>query len=134
MKTFILAMTLALAATSAAARTCKQNFSFIGLPLLSQIEYRTHDTFSGISRDTALQRIANVLAAEGYARVRIRQRSVTALQETSGSGRPQSISFTVSSAGNDLRIDAVFTIQQGQIAGERVVRNELCRLIATAKG
>lgn len=134
MKTLILALTLTFATTAAQAATCKQNFSFIGLPLLSEIEYRTFATISGISRDTVLQRIADVLASEGSARVRIRHDTVSALQETSGSGRPQAISFTVSASGNALRIDAVFTIQQGQIAGERVVRNELCRLIATANG
>jgi hypothetical protein len=135
MKSFLLICTIGIAtATTSQAATCKQNFSFIGLPLLSQIEYRTFATVSGVSRDTALQRIADVLAREGYARVRIRRGSVTALQETSGSGRPQSISFAASASGNDVRIDAVFTIQQGQIAGERVVRNELCRLIATANG
>jgi hypothetical protein len=132
LKSLILAMTLALAATTAQAATCKQNFSFAGLPLLSQIEYRTHATFAGISRQTALQRIADALVARGYSAVRIRRSSVTALQETSGSGRPQSLVFTASASGDTLRIDAVFTIQQGQIAGERVVRNELCRLIAAA--
>jgi hypothetical protein len=135
LKTLLFACALALfTATASHAATCKQNFSFVGLPLLSQIEYRTFATISGVRQDTALQRIADVLAAEGYARVRIRRSSVTALQETSGSGRPQAISFTASASGNDLRIDAVFVIQQGQIAGERVVRNELCRLIATANG
>ncbi len=121
-------------ATASHAASCKRNFSFIGLPLLSQIEYRTHDTLADVSRDTALRRIANVLSADGYSAVRIRRSSVTAFQETFGSGRPQSLVFTARAAGSDLRIDALFTIQQGQIAGERVVRNERCRLIATANG
>jgi hypothetical protein len=134
-KSFLLSCAIALGtATASQAATCKQNFSFIGLPLLSQIEYRTHATIAGVSRETALQRIANVLSADGYSAVRIRRSSVTALQETSGSGRPQAISFTASASGGDLRIDALFVIQQGQIAGERVVRNELCRLIGTANG
>ena len=134
MKSLLLACGLAVAATTAQAATCKQNFSFIGLPLLSQIEYRTHATIAGVSRETAQQRIADALVARGYSAVRIRRSSVTALQETSGSGRPQSLVFTTDTSGDNLRIDAVFTIQQGQIAGERVVRNELCRLIAAANG
>ena len=128
-----LVLTIGLATTGLAG-TCKQNFSFIGLPLLSQIEYRTYATVQGVSVKTAAKRIAAQLRAEGYSAVKTSGGTVTALQETSGSGRPQSLRFVAKAADGVTRIDAIFTIQQGQIAGERVVRKELCRLIATAAG
>lgn len=132
LKALLVIATLALAAPASAG--CKQNFSFLGLPLLSQIEYRTHDSMTGVSPKTAAKRIAAQLKAEGYFSVKTSGGTVTALQETSGSGRAQSIRFVAKAAGDTTRIDAIFTIQQGQIAGERVVRNELCRLISVAAG
>lgn len=118
----------------AAQAACKQNFTTLGLPLLSQIEYRTSETYKGLGQTTAAKRIAARLAAEGYARVRRSGGVVTALQETSGSGRPQELRFIITERSGKTTIEAIFTIQQGQIAGNRVVRDELCRLIATAAG
>lgn len=133
MRTALTALFLALAATSASA-ACKQNFAVLGIPLLSQIEYRTQETYKGLGQTTAAKRIAARLEAEGYARVRRKGGVVTALQETSGSGRPQELRFIITERSGKTTIEAIFTIQQGQVAGERVVRNELCRLIATAAG
>jgi hypothetical protein len=133
MRTALTALFIALAATSASA-ACKQNFAVLGIPLLSQIEYRTQETYKGLGQTTAAKRIAARLEAEGYARVRRKGGVVTALQETSGSGRPQELRFIITERSGKTTIEAIFTIQQGQVAGERVVRNELCRLIATAAG
>ncbi len=127
-----LALTLAFATSAHAA--CKQNFAVLGLPLLSQVEYRTSETYKGLGQSTAAKRLAARLKAEGYSAVRRSGGVVTALQETSGSGRPQKLRFIVTERGATTTIEAIFTIQQGQVAGERVVRNELCRLIATAAG
>jgi len=113
---------------------CKQNFTTLGLPLLSQIEFRTHETYGGLGQTTAAKRLAARLKAEGYAAVRRSGGVVTALQETSGSGRQQELRFIVTERSGKTKIEAIFTIQQGQIAGNRIVRNELCRLIATAAG
>jgi hypothetical protein len=132
MRTALTALCLALAAPASAA--CKQNFSVLGLPLLSQIEYRTQETYKGLGQSTAAKRIAARLKAEGYSGVKRSGGTVTAWQETSGSGRPQALRFIISEKSGKTTIEAIFTIQQGQVAGERVVRNELCRLIATAAG
>ena len=126
-------LTAALAATSADA-ACKQNFTVLGLPLLSQIEYRTSETYKGLGQTAAAKRIAARLQAEGYFNVRRKGGVVTALQETSGSGRPQELRFVVSEISGKTTVEAMFTVQVGQIAGEKVVRNELCRLIAVAAG
>jgi hypothetical protein len=133
MRLILTALTLAFVATSATA-SCKQNFTVLGLPLLSQIEYRTQETYKGLGQTTAAKRIAARLKAEGYSAVQRSGGVVTALQETSGSGRPQALRFIVTEKPGKTTIEAIFTIQAGQIAAERVVRNELCRLIATAAG
>jgi hypothetical protein len=124
---------LAFAASSASAN-CAKNFTTLGLPLLSQIEYRTQETYKGLDQTSAAKRIASRLKAEGYSRVKRNGGVVTAWQETSGSGRPQELRFIVSERSGKTTIEAIFTIQQGQVAGKRVVRDELCRLIATAAG
>jgi hypothetical protein len=133
MRVALVVFALALATTSASA-ACKQNFTSLGLPLLSQIEYRTQETYKGLDPAGAAKRIAARLKAEGYARVKRNGGVVTALQETSGSGRPQELRFIVSERSGKTTIEAIFTIQQGQIAGNRVVRDELCRLIAIGAG
>jgi hypothetical protein len=134
MRHTLIATLLAVLLAPAAQAACKQNFTTLGLPLLSQIEYRAFETYKGLGQTTAAKRIAARLAAEGYARVRRSGGVVTALQETSGSGRPQELRFIITERSGKTTIEAIFTIQQGQIAGNRVVRNELCRLIATAAG
>lgn len=133
MRVPLIVLAVALATTSASA-ACKQNFTTLGLPLLSQIEYRTQETYKGLDPTGAAKRIASRLKAEGYLRVQRSGGVVTALQETSGSGRPQELRFIISERSGKTTIEAIFTIQQGQVAGNRVVRDELCRLIATAAG
>lgn len=134
MRMILTALALSAALSTSASAACKQNFAVLGLPLLSQIEYRTQETYKGLGQTTAAKRIAARLKAEGYSAVQRSGGVVTALQETSGSGRPQALRFIVTERSGKTTIEAIFTIQQGQIAGERVVRNELCRLIATAAG
>ena len=134
MRPFLIPLVVTLALTGAAHSGCKQNFTTLGLPLLSQIEYRTFETYKGLDKTTAAKRIAARLKAEGYSSVRRSGGVVTAWQETSGSGRPQELRFIVEDSSSQTRIEAIFTIQQGQVAGNRVVRNELCKLIAAAAG
>lgn len=132
MRTPLVLVFLAIAAPASAA--CKDNFTVLGVPLLSQIEYRTQETYSGLGKTTAAKRIAARLKAEGYSGVKRSGGVVTAWQETSGSGRPQELRFIISEKSGKTTVEAIFTVQQGQVAGNRVVRNELCRLIATAAG
>lgn len=134
MRHTLIATLFAVLLAPAAQAACKQNFTTLGLPLLSQIEYRTQDTYKGLGQTTAAKRIAARLKAEGYSGVRRAGGVVTAWQETSGSGRPQELRFVVTEKSGKTRIEAIFTVQQGQIAGNKVVRDELCRLIASAAG
>jgi hypothetical protein len=64
----ITALSLGLAGSAQAA--CKQNFTALGLPLLSQIEYRTQETYKGFGQTSAAKRIAERLKAEGYSAVK----------------------------------------------------------------
>jgi hypothetical protein len=60
--------------------------------------------------------------------------SITAFQETSGSGREQRLRVVTRPAGKGTRVDINFEIQQGQIAGEDSVRNGMCRLMSGMRG
>ncbi len=134
MRVLLTAFALTAAMTAGASADCKKNFTTLGLPLLSQIEYRTQETYRGLDQTGTAKRIAARLKAEGYSRVKRNGGVVTAWQETSGSGSPQELRFIVSERSGKTTIEAIFTIQQGQVAGNRVVRDELCRLIANAAG
>lgn len=134
MRLLVPALMLATVTATAAQAACKENFTTLGLPLLSQIEYRTEETYKGLGETTAAKRIAARLKAEGYSNVKRSGGVVTGWQETSGSGRPQELRFIVTEASGKTKIEAIFTVQQGQMAAKRVVRDELCRLIAFAAG
>jgi hypothetical protein len=134
LKHLVALVTATFLSTGLASAACKQNLEVLGLPLLSQIEYRTHEVYKGLPQATAAKRIAARLKAEGYSGVKRSGGVVTAWQETSGSGRPQQLRFIITEQGGKTRIEAIFTVQQGQVAGNGVVKRELCKLIATAAG
>ncbi|WP_149588849.1 hypothetical protein [Tabrizicola flagellatus] len=131
----ILSTTLAaFLVASAATAGCKENFTVEGLPLLSQIQYKSHATYKGLDRTTAAKRIAARLRDEGFKGVKREGGVVSAWQETTGSGRPQTLRFIVTESRGKTTIEGIFTIQQGQIAGNRVVRDNMCKVIAIAAG
>ncbi|NTC69888.1 hypothetical protein G6M32_03420, partial [Agrobacterium tumefaciens] len=55
--------------------------------------------------------------------------SIDAHQETSGSGRIQTLRVVARQKGAAVRIDAVFNIQAGQIADNDVIRKGICDII-----
>jgi hypothetical protein len=124
----------ALLLATGASAGCKENFTQEGLPLLSQIQFKSHTSYKGLDKTTAAKRIAARLREEGFNGVTREGGVVTAWQETTGSGRPQTLRFIVSTSGGTTTIEGIFTIQQGQVAGKRVVRDNLCRVIASAAG
>lgn len=126
--------TLALGLATTAAADCKKNFTVTGLPLLSEIQYRSHETFSGLPKATAAKRIAARLKDEGFKGVKREGGVVTAWQETTGSGRPQTLRFIVSEAKGKTTIEGIFTIQQGQVTAKRMVRDNICNVIRIAAG
>lgn len=108
-----------------------------------QIRWRSARNVRELSLDTklcrvkssaALQRLAQAIAAEGFSGIKMNKQlaSIEAFQETTGSGRIQTLRVTARAQGKSTRVDAVFTIQAGQATSKSVVREGLCRIIASA--
>ena len=60
--------------------------------------------------------------------------TISAYQETSGSGRPQSLLVVVKSGKKGIRASATFKIQAGQVAEDKYVRRSLCKIVGAADG
>jgi len=125
-----------LLASQAMAQACPGNFKVDGVPMVTGITYRTWDLVKGKSPAVVLKNLAAAVSAEGFARIRIDNAtsSVVAIQETSGSGRPQHLRVTARKSGPATRVDAAFVVQQGQMSPEGYVRDALCRVIAGGRG
>lgn len=121
--------------SSAQAQPCASNFTTAGVPVLSEITYRTWDL---VKRPPAavLGAIARAAEAEEFSAIRIDKATgtVSALQDAARSGRPQSLRVTARKSGGATRIDAVYTVQAGQIGHEGEVRRGLCNIISAARG
>jgi hypothetical protein len=128
------ALAICLLAGAARADSCAQHFGFAGLPLVTGLTYSTYQDFPALGTAAALKRAASVLKREGYDNVRTGSGKVTATQETSGSGRPQTLTVRATKAGKGTRAEITFRVQPGQVSGERVVRKELCRLLGKIGG
>ncbi len=119
-----------------AQSACPGNFKADGVPMVTGITYRSWDLIANRAPAIVLKNLASAVAAEGFAGIRVDSAtsSVLAIQETSGSGRPQTLRVTARKSGLATRVDAVFTVQMGQIAPEGYVRDALCRVIAGGRG
>jgi hypothetical protein len=129
------ALPLALAAfsgTAAQAQPCADNFKAAGVPMVSTITYRTWDLIPNRKPAVALTALARAVEADGFDDVTVNKASgtISALQETTGSGRPQTLRVTAKASGPATRVDIVFTVQAGQIADEGATRTGMCRIIA----
>lgn len=137
MKTILSAMTLimCLGATPVLAQTCESNFRVEGTPMLTALNFRTSQTFAGVDRGRAINNLRSAMLAEGFIRVGVDQSAgaLTAFQETSGSGRPQTLRVSARKAGKGTRVDAVFMIQAGQLADAATIRGYLCRVVLAAR-
>jgi secreted protein with Ig-like and vWFA domain len=125
-----------LVSTAAMAGPCETNFSQDGVPLVTAISFRSWQAFPGVDANRALDRLARAVQAEGFVGMRVDRGtgSITAYQETSGSGREQMLRVVARSAGRGSRVDIVFQIQQGQVADGGTVRTALCRVVAGTAG
>ncbi|PZU94100.1 MAG: hypothetical protein DI527_04140 [Chelatococcus sp.] len=127
---------LVLGAASAQAQSCQNNFKVDGVPMVTGITYRSWDLVKNGAPATVLKNLAAAVAAEGFAGIKVDNAtsSVLAIQETSGSGRPQTLRVTARKSGPATRVDAVFVVQAGQVAPEGYVRDALCRVISGGRG
>ena len=119
-----------------AQSACPGNFRTDGVPMVTGITYRSWDLIANRAPAVVLKNLAAAVAAEGFAGIRVDNAtsSVLAIQETSGSGRPQTLRVTARKSGPATRVDAVFAVQMGQVAPEGYVRDALCRVIAGGRG
>lgn len=134
----IILMAACLLATSSAARAgaCETNFAMTGVPMLTAISFKTWASMPKVKPDVALTRLAQAVAAEGFSGIQVNKQlgSVDAHQETTGSGRIQTLRIVARPSSTGTRVDAVFNIQQGQVTSEGVVKTGLCNIIRTAGG
>lgn len=102
--------------------------------MLTGISFKTWQNFAGVDPDKALDRLARAVLAEGFVGMRVDKAygAITAFQETSGSGREQTLRIVTRKAGNGTRADIVFSIQQGQLSSGDVIRGHLCKVLSAA--
>ncbi|RDJ20999.1 hypothetical protein DWF00_07170 [Bosea caraganae] len=123
------------AAAGAQAQSCADNFKSAGVPMVTAITYRTWDLIPNRKPAVVLSPLARAIAADGFGNIEVDKAgaTVSAMQETSGSGRPQFLKVTAKTSGPATRVDMVFTVQPGQIANEPSARAFMCRVIAAAR-
>lgn len=134
-KQFVLACLLAVASVSAVrAQTCEGNFKVSGVPLVTAMSYKTSFDFPKTKADQVLKTLAQAVAAEGFSGIKVDKSlgSIDAYQETTGSGREQTLRVVARKKGSGTRVDAIFNIQQGQVTSQSVVRKGLCDIVMSA--
>ncbi|WP_077467151.1 hypothetical protein [Rhizobium sp. P44RR-XXIV] len=122
-----------LSASPALADACADHYESSGVPLVTAITYKTWMVFPSVNPNAAFDKVSRAVLAEGFVDVNAEKKlgTLTAQQETSGSGRPQTLRVVVRKNGKGSRIDALFMVQAGQVAPG--VSKNLCR-IANAAG
>ncbi len=136
MKIIIAAAALFLgSATLAQAASCEANFKVSGVPIVTAVSFRSWQEFPKAKAPAVLKKLAQAVAAEGFSGISVNKdlSSIDAHQETSGSGRLQTLRVVARQKGAGVRVDAVFGIQPGQVATKEVVRTGLCNIINAAR-
>ena len=141
MKSFVAVGAIAVVLGSAPAwaqgmvqSVCQQNFVVEGTARVTAMNFRTSRDFPNLPQAAALKNLRAAMLAEGFSNIGVDAEAgaLTTVQETSGSGRPQTLRVTARKSGNGTRVDAVFMIQAGQTADSNYVRNALCRVVDAA--
>ncbi|KAA0121661.1 hypothetical protein CIW48_22760 [Methylobacterium sp. P1-11] len=111
-----------------------ENYRSEGAPMLQGITYKTWAISPGVGPEAAFERGTRAVLAEGFVNVNAGKRlgTLTAQQETSGSGRSQTLRVVVGKSGKGSRIDAVFMVQGGQAALS--MSDNLCRIVDAVVG
>lgn len=124
------------AASSAQAQTCQSNFKTEGVPLITALNYKSWQIFPKLDPKKALSNLAQGVAVEGFSGIDVNKGlgAITAQQETTGSGRPQTLRIVVRKSGKGSRVDLVFMVAPGQVAPEGTTKTAICRVIASANG
>jgi hypothetical protein len=132
---FALAAPLLIAGvTQGQAQPCMTNFSSAGVPMVSQITYKTWE-LTKKSQAAVLPIITRAIQADrDFMDIRTDKArgTISAVQEVTGSGRPQLLKVTTRKQPTGTRIDIAFTVQPGQMAPEAAVRTALCDFLRSA--
>ncbi|MFJ6327247.1 MULTISPECIES: hypothetical protein [unclassified Rhizobium] len=122
-----------LSASPALADACASHYESDGVPLVTGITYKTWVAFPSVNPNTAFDKIHRAILADGFLEVKAEKNlgTLTAQQETSGSGRPQTLRAVIRKNGKGSRVDVLFIVQPGQVAPN--MSKNLCR-IANAAG
>ncbi|WP_245315524.1 hypothetical protein [Bradyrhizobium neotropicale] len=102
------------------------------MPLVTGLTHKTWMVFPSVNSTVALDKITRAVLAEGFANVSVDKKlgTLTTQQETTGSGRPQTLRVVVRNDAKGSRVDAVFILPPGQVAPG--VSNNLCRVVNAA--
>lgn len=125
-----------LLAAPAYTQSCAENFVVEGKPLLTAMHFHTSQVFPPVEPSRVVTRLNQAILAKRFSGIRIDRAngSLTALQDTSGSVRPQTLRVVARKAGNGTRVDAVFMIRAGQVASANTIRAALCCEVSGARG
>ncbi len=125
---------MTLVAGGAQAAGCDTNFKVSGVPMVTAVSYKTWQEFPKAKASTLLQKLAQAVSAEGFSDVKIDKAlsSVDAQQETTGSGRIQTLRIVARQKGAGVRVDVIFNIQAGQITDKASVREAMCNILGGA--
>ncbi|MDQ1185448.1 hypothetical protein QE435_003636 [Rhizobium sp. SORGH_AS 787] len=131
MKSVFAAFCLAALATPALAASCEQNFTVSGVPMVTAVSYKSWQEIPKAKAPAVLQKLAQAVAAEGFSGVKVNKSlsSIDAHQETTGTGRIQTLRVVARQKGPAVRVDVVFNIQAGQVTDKNVVRKGMCNIM-----
>jgi hypothetical protein len=105
------------------------------VPIVTAVSFRSWQEFPKAKAPAVLKKLAQAVAAEGFSGISVNKElsAIDAHQETSGSGRLQTLRVVARQKGAGVRVDAVFNIHPGQVATNDVVRTGLCKIINAAR-
>ena len=123
---------MALSWMPARAESCADHYQMSGVPLVTGTTHKVWMIFSSANPAAALDKVTRAVMAEGFVDVNVDKAlgTLTTQQETTGSGRPQTLRVVVRKEGRGSRVDAVFIMPPGQVAPG--ITSNLCRVVDAA--
>ena len=123
---------MALSSMPARAESCADHYQMSGVPLVTGTTHKVWMIFPSANPAAALDKVSRAVLAEGFVDVNVDKAlgTLTTQQETTGSGRPQTLRVVVRKEGRGSRVDAVFIMPPGQVAPG--ITANLCRVVDAA--
>jgi hypothetical protein len=132
MKTSIALLAFVTFSSPVLAASCEKNFSVSGVPMVTAVSYKSWQELPKAKASDVLRKLAQAVAAEGFSGIQVNKAlsSIDAHQETTGSGRIQTLRVVARQKAAGVRIDVVFNIQAGQVTDKNIVRKGICDIIS----